>query len=174
MWFNKKPVNSEKAEDSNKIFIESIKKNRQDIKDIENKYQEFIIQSLYFDFDKFVTDLKENGLNSNTFDFWKINSIGWSSFKMFKKNSKIDIEYSFNEDSLEFEIKNIQIQLSSGKTTHLKSSLFKEIILKYFLQVQALEISKKKNNSLADFNELVSILGKDVNRDSMIDKILNS
>ncbi len=174
MWWNKKPVNSEKAEDSNKIFIESIKKNRQDIKDIENKYQEFIVQSLYFDFENFVKDLKENGLNSNTFDFWKINSIGWTTFTIYKKNSKIEVEYSFNEDNLDFVIKAIEIRLSSGKRTSLKSSQFREIILKYFLQVQALEISKQKNISLQDFNELVNIIGKDVSRDNMIDKILNS
>jgi hypothetical protein len=172
MWGWNKKNNSQKVEDSNS-FIESIRKDRKDIKDIESKYQEFIIQSLYFDFDKFVNDLKENGLNSNTFDFWKINSIGWTSFKMYKKNSKIDIEYSFNEDSLEFEIKNIQIQLSSGKTTHLKSSLFKEIILKYFLQVQSIEIAKVKDKSLSEFKELVNIIGKDVSRDNMIDNILN-
>ena len=46
MWGWNKKNNSQKVEDSNS-FIESIRKNRKDIKDIESKYQEFIIQSLY-------------------------------------------------------------------------------------------------------------------------------
>ena len=93
---------------------------------------------------------------------------------MYKKGSKIEIDYSFNEDSLDFELRHIKIELSSAKTSYLKAPAFKEIILKYFLQVQSIEIVKIKDKSLSEFKELVNIIGKDVSRDSMIDKILNS
>jgi hypothetical protein len=177
MWFKREKENTTSKSSSDDL-MEVYKQNKKEISHMKSQYQDFILRSLELDFDTYKENLEQKWpkFESPNSEFWNFTGEGsWNEFKLKKTNERehirVDIECSLGYDMV-FELKKISAAVGYDWVT-LDIDKFKDIIYRYYMCIQLKKIVKEREETKANFQKLVNVLGKDTKRDALIDKILN-
>ena len=177
MWFKRKEENTTSKSSSDDL-MEIYKQNKKEISHMKSQYQDFILRSLESDLDAYKSNIDEKWprFESENSEFWNCTGGGsWNEFKLKKtterEHIRVDIECSLGHD-MNFELKKITAVVGHDWVT-LDVNKFKDIIYRYYMCIELKKIAKEREDTKANFQKLVNVLGKDVKRDSLIDKILN-
>jgi hypothetical protein len=177
--FNKfKKSETEKTEikTESKSFYDKYLSSIEEIKYLEEKYDDFIIRSLEVDFEQYKDYVDQNypkTINGST-TYWMFSEMKYDEFKLKKSDSSgsisIDVRYSFYGDKWELKTASASINWNS---THLTVRKVNKIIFDYFIYWKLKEVERQKSSKKEAFQKMVDIIGKDVKRDSLIDQILS-
>jgi len=176
--FNKfKKSETEKTEIKTeaKSFYDKYLSSIEEIKYLEEKYDDFIIRSLEVDFEQYKDYVDQNYPKTITScTHWMFSEIKYDEFRLKKSDSSgyisIDVRYSFYGD--EWELKTASVSIG-WITTPLTGRKVNKIIFDYFIYWKLKEVEKQKSSKKEAFQKMVDIIGKDVKRDSLIDQILS-
>lgn len=185
MFFKRKqPIKSEESKKDS--FLDEYLSTKNDIKSLEEKYDDYILRSLEIDFDSYKQFLDSKFPNLSNLptqaNHWMIspisNTINGNSFTLIKTDNigsiirsiTINVHFNFFDDN--FELKYLHVVVN-GTSVRLDTKKFQIIIEKYFMYFKLLEIKSVRDNKRASFESMVDIVGKDIKRDSVIDKILS-
>lgn len=190
MFFKKKKENINDDQDSIllkkevKDLFEDHKKVKSDIEYLDSQYEVFVLKSLIVDFSFYKEAIEKDISEGQEKSFWMLDrnrSYGGSSETIHlqkipditnKYATRLIIEADHNgKINSEFEVKNITIATRSRKI-NLSPSKFKDIIFKYIMSHTIATYKRKLGESKKTFEELINLIGKDVHRDTKIDKIL--
>ncbi len=180
MWFKRKEENRKMENKSSPDdLMEIYKQNKKEISHMKSQYEDFILRSLELDFDAYKNNLEQKWpkFQSNNSEFWNVSDEGnsWNEFKLIKSNNReiirLEMECSLRYD-LTFDIKRVTAVVGYDWVI-LDVGNFKDIIYRYYMCVELKKVVKEREVTKDNFQKLVNILGKDIKRDSLIDKILN-
>jgi len=180
MWFKKdkiKDVKSNVVKDTDDL-LEKYKQSRKEIQHMQSQYQDYILRSLELDFDDYKENIDKNWPNfeSKTCEFWNLSKSSSSELKLVKSNNgdsiKIEVEFSFDESKLTFNINKI-LSIMGYEYTNLKKEIFEDIIYKYYICHLAKKTNLVRDETKVNFQRMLGIIGKSTKRDAMINKILN-
>lgn len=151
---------------------------KKDIKYLEDKYDDFILRSLQIEFDKYKQCVDINyPISINSKEHWMLSSMRYNEFTLNKKDStcSISVNADFNFDNEQWVLKDVELSISdrSSATIKLDKNKLSDIIFQYFIYWQLKEIEKKRDSKKESFQKMIDIIGKDVKRDTLIDKILS-
>lgn len=104
-------------------------------------------------------------INGNSFTLIKTDNI-----RSIIRSITINVHFNFFDDN--FELKYLHVVVN-GTSVRLDTKKFQIIIEKYFMYFKLLEIKSVRDNKRSSFESMVDIVGKDIKRDSVIDKILS-
>lgn len=147
---------------------------KKDIQYLEDKYDDYILRSLTFEFDMYKQYLDSNYPTVDASKgFWMINNIEYNKFTLTKNDSgliTINISYEFYQDEFKLEYLYAYVH---GNSVSLDKKKFLDVIMGYFMYYKLKEIKASRESKKASFQKMVDIVGKDIKRDSIIDKILS-
>lgn len=156
-------------------YLEEYLNIKNEIDHIESKYDDMVLRSLELDFDDFKR-LIDNGvpIKQGSYEFWHFEKIQFDEFRLVKytktqygkKYINLDVKFEFYSDT--FKLSKVQLDY-----TFLDEEKFKDILESYFMYYKLNEIKKSKQRTLDKYDKVISIIGKDVKRDSIIDQLLN-
>ena len=167
-----KPINKSESEK----MVEQYLSTEKDIKYLEEKYDDFVIRSLEVEYDQYKKYVDSYFPASGEFQHWMFSEIRADKFKLVKKSSTtredISVNGSYSFTNGNFDLKSLFVSVNFN-SVNLKKNKFDEIIAKYILYWKIKEIEKDRERNKQSFNKMVTIIGKDVKRDSLIDQILS-
>jgi hypothetical protein len=173
-FFKKSKEVDENLKQDENNYLEEYLKIKNEINHIESKYDDMVLRSLELDFDDFKR-LIDSGviIRKENYEFWHFEKIEYSEFRLVKyskiqygeKYVNLDVKFSFYD---EFKLEKVSLDF-----TILDEKKFKNILESYFIYYKLNEIKKSKQRTLDKYDKVISIIGKDVKRDSIIDQLLN-
>jgi len=174
-FFKKSKEVDENLKQDENNYLEEYLKIKNEINHIESKYDDMVLRSLELDFDDFkrLIDSDVSLIRKEIYEFWHFEKIEYSEFRLIKyskvqyveKYVNLDVKFSFYD---EFKLEKVSLDF-----TILDEKKFKNILESYFIYYKLNEIKKSKQRTLDKYDKVISIIGKDVKRDSIIDQLLN-
>jgi len=177
---------------SNEIDFQSeTLKIRSDIDSIKSSYPTLLIRSLESDFNDFKNfvdnghvpsrereDVFSNAKVDTRKEFWHISSLDYNKFTLSKRDNECEIGYKnikidvgFYDFGDKFQISDVYLYPTSE---FMKNDKLNKIISNYYFYYKMRDLEKLMKIELEKRDYLVSTIGKDIKRDLIIDKILNS
>ena len=181
-FFKKQKIVGQKpVETISKSLLDEYLGAKKDIQYLEDKYDDYILRSLTFEFDMYKQYLDSNYPTMDALKgFWMINNIEYNKFILTKNDSSglitINVSYEFYQDEFKLEYLYAYVHGDSdvhGNSVSLDKKKFLDVIMGYFMYYKLKEIKASRENKKASFQKMVDIVGKDIKRDSIIDKILS-
>lgn len=154
------------------LLLNEFIKSKKYINQINSNYDDLVLKSLEEDFDDYKSTIDGN----NDIDCWKIDGRAqFDEFPLIKKSSngilRLQIKYSFHEYT-DYKFKIDNIYLSPG-TISLDREKLNDIIKKYILYYKVKHVKVEEKNIKENYDKVISVIGKDIRRDAILDKLLN-
>lgn len=170
---SKDKLNTEKTE--SKKLLDSYISTKKHIEHLEEKYDDFVLKSLQEDYNSYkdFVDVSYPTL-SNQRTHWMISEMRYDTILLEKKDTvnrvALRVDYEFYRDV--FKVNSSRVVVDNN-VTELNESKIYDIIFQYFIYYQLKGKEREREEKKKSFQKMVDIIGKDVKRDTLIDKILS-